>query len=106
MGDGTRPLPVAAHGVEALQRVVETALDLEPCAYLSVGQRVRVDAGPLRGTEGIVIRVNQRARSNGWLRLGRFDLKGPVPQVVLHNQPELRTGDAISYDAVAFAPVG
>jgi hypothetical protein len=53
-----------------------------------------------------VIRVNQRARSNGWLRLGRFDLKGPVPQVVLHNQPELRTGDAISYDAVAFAPVG
>jgi transcription antitermination factor NusG len=62
VGDGTRPLPVAAHEVEALQRIVETGLQAEPWEYLDVGQRVHLEAGPLRGTEGIVLKVNQRRR--------------------------------------------
>jgi transcription antitermination factor NusG len=62
VGDGERPLPVRAEEIDALQRVVGSTLPVEACPMPRTGQRVRVTAGPLGGTEGIVLRVRGRDR--------------------------------------------
>jgi transcription antitermination factor NusG len=57
VGDGRRPLPLALADVVAVQRIVSSGVAAEPWAFLQTGQRVRVEVGPLRGTEGIVLCV-------------------------------------------------
>jgi transcription termination/antitermination protein NusG len=51
-----RLTPVADAEVDALQRVTATNLMVLPHPYLREGQRVRIDAGPLAGVEGIFVR--------------------------------------------------
>lgn len=62
VGDGRGPLPVPAAEIEAIQRIVETKLTAEPWEVVDAGQRVRIEFGPLRGTEGIVLKVKNRHR--------------------------------------------
>jgi transcription termination/antitermination protein NusG len=62
VGDGQRPLAVPREEIDSIRRVVDAQLRAEPWEFLQVGQRVRVGLGPLRGTEGIVIRVQNRNR--------------------------------------------
>jgi transcriptional antiterminator NusG len=52
---------VPEHEIDALQRVVRSQLAVMPYAYLHEGQRVRIDAGPLAGIEGVYVggRPNQ-----------------------------------------------
>jgi transcription antitermination factor NusG len=47
--------------IEALCSV-EKVTDFEPHSYLSVGQRVRIEAGPLTGLEGVLLRVRDMDR--------------------------------------------
>lgn len=56
VGDGQRPLPVPAHEIESLQRLVASGLTPEPVDFMQAGQRVRVIAGPLADCEGIIVR--------------------------------------------------
>jgi transcription antitermination factor NusG len=51
---GGRALPVPEEEVEAIRRMVESGA--RPCGYLTVGQRVRIEDGPLAGIEGILVR--------------------------------------------------
>jgi transcription antitermination factor NusG len=62
VGDGRKPLSVDRAEIEAIKRVVEAGVSAEPWQYLQAGDRVRVDMGPLRGTEGIVVRMKNRHR--------------------------------------------
>jgi transcription antitermination factor NusG len=62
VGDGRAPLPVPLHEIEAIQRIVETQLAVEPWQTLRAGQRVRVEQGPLRGIEGVVLMLRSRHR--------------------------------------------
>jgi transcription antitermination factor NusG len=62
VGDRSGPLPVAAHEIEAIQRIVETQLSAEPWPVSYVGQRVRIERGPLTGIEGTVLVVKNRHR--------------------------------------------
>jgi transcription antitermination factor NusG len=62
VGDGERPLPVDDDEIAAIQRIVDTRLLAEPWPFLVAGQRVRIEAGPLRGTDGIVVRLHNRQR--------------------------------------------
>jgi transcription antitermination factor NusG len=62
VGDGTRPLPVPAHEIESIRRVVETRLPIEPWPFLTAGQRVRIETGPLQNAEGTVLRMKSRHR--------------------------------------------
>jgi transcription termination/antitermination protein NusG len=62
VGDGERPLPVEQNEIEAIQRVVDVGLDLEPWPMPKVGQRVRIVFGPLVGTEGTVVRTKSGQR--------------------------------------------
>ncbi len=62
VGDREGPLPVRADEIEAIQRIIETRRDAEPWQYLQAGERVRLETGPLRGTEGVVLTVRNRRR--------------------------------------------
>jgi transcription antitermination factor NusG len=62
VGDGTDLLPIPTDEIEAIQRVVDTNLSVEPWPLPRVGQRVRVEIGPLSGVEGVVLVVKNRQR--------------------------------------------
>jgi transcription antitermination factor NusG len=55
VGDGRGPLAVPEHEIEAIQRIVETRLHAEPWTFVQAGQCVRIEHGPLRGIEGVVV---------------------------------------------------
>lgn len=46
---------VPPHEIEAVRRVAENDVPVEPYNYLSQGERVRVIRGPLAGVEGILV---------------------------------------------------
>ena len=56
VGFGGRPASIATWEIEAIQRVIESAVKVEPHPFLKSGSRVVVTAGPLRGLEGILLR--------------------------------------------------
>jgi len=51
-----RPAPIPEIQVDAIRRVIESHLQVEPHPFLSCGDWVRVKFGPLAGIEGILIR--------------------------------------------------
>lgn len=61
VSNGREPLPVEAAEVEALRRTVENH-NIEPYQGLLIGQRVRINRGPLTGIEGHLIRHNNAVR--------------------------------------------
>src|SRR4029077_10218776 len=79
---------VADTEVEALQRIQNTRLAVTPHPYLQEGQRVRIDAGPLSGVEGILV----RSRPNRGLLVISVDL--------------LRQSVAVEVDCTLVTPVG
>jgi transcription antitermination factor NusG len=62
VGIGKAPAPIDDAEVRAIQNAVRSGLRLEPWAYLHVGQRVRLDQGPLAGLEGILVDVRKQFR--------------------------------------------
>lgn len=54
VGTGRIPIPVEESEIEAIQKMVSTGLRVEPCPYLEVGQRVRIEDGALTGIEGVL----------------------------------------------------
>jgi transcription antitermination factor NusG len=62
VGDGRVPIAVPSPHIEAIRRIVETRLPVEPWNGIQAGQPVRVESGPLRGLEGIVLMVRNRHR--------------------------------------------
>lgn len=61
VGSNSQPTAVPDHDIEALRSAI-MGLNAEPHPYLSLGDRVRILAGPLRGQEGILIRKKQEFR--------------------------------------------
>ncbi len=57
INDGHAPVPVQDEEIDAVQRVVNSGLTPRSCAYINEGDRVRVEEGPLRGMEGIFVRI-------------------------------------------------
>jgi transcription antitermination factor NusG len=56
VGNGGQPAAIQETEIEAIRRAVTSGLKVEPFPFLQCGDRVRVKAGPLAGTEGILIR--------------------------------------------------
>src|SRR5579864_9594822 len=50
------PAPIPPKEIEAIRRVMESGLRLEPHPFLNCGVSVRVKAGPLVGLRGILVR--------------------------------------------------
>jgi transcription antitermination factor NusG len=57
-----RPAPVDERELSALQRLLASTSAVAECEYTALGQRVKVEAGPLRGVEGIVVGHRKDAR--------------------------------------------
>jgi transcription termination/antitermination protein NusG len=62
VGNSQGPLPIPASEIDAIQRIVATPLPAEPWPVPHVGERVRVERGPLRGLEGVVVLVKNVRR--------------------------------------------
>lgn len=55
VGIGRNPVPVEESEIAAVQAIVSSGLPRQPWPFLQVGDRVKVDGGPLRGLEGILL---------------------------------------------------
>lgn len=48
-------VPVPDEEIEAVRTIVSSPLLARPCPYLNIGERVRIEIGPLAGVEGILL---------------------------------------------------
>ena len=55
VGVGRTPIPVDETEIAALQAAVKSGLPRQPWPFVEIGHRVRVEHGPLRGVEGILL---------------------------------------------------
>ena len=55
VGFGRTPIPVSREELEGVRRAERGGSDVCPHPFLTAGQRVRVEEGPLAGVEGIVM---------------------------------------------------
>jgi transcription antitermination factor NusG len=58
---GTEPAPVPDVEIDSIRKIIETRTQLFPNPYLSIGKRVEVAGGPLRGVVGTIV-----AMKSGW----------------------------------------
>lgn len=56
------PSAIPVEEIEAVQRVVDSSLKVEPHPFLQCGDRVRVKSGPLTGLEGLLVRQKNQCR--------------------------------------------
>jgi len=56
VGTADGPQAIPDFEIDAVKRVIETSLAVEPHPFLRCGDRVRVLGGPLEGIEGILVR--------------------------------------------------
>lgn len=54
VGAGKTPVPVEPAEIAAIQAAVKSGLPSQPCPFLRIGQKVRIEDGPLCGVEGIL----------------------------------------------------
>lgn len=57
VGIGKEPIPVDAKEMQAVWTTLQSGLVLRPWPILRVGERVRVERGPLAGVEGVVTHI-------------------------------------------------
>lgn len=62
VGLGRTPAPVDDAELTAVRTAADSGLDVQPWRYLSSGQRVRIEAGALRGVEGIFVEHKKQCR--------------------------------------------
>ena len=56
------PAPVDENEIEAIRRIANSGIKTFPWPFLSVGHRVSIERGPLKGLSGIVVEVKNRFR--------------------------------------------
>jgi len=59
---GARPADIPSEEIEAVRRLVDSPLQIEPYPFVKDGDRVRIKSGPLEGIEGILVRKTGRHR--------------------------------------------
>jgi len=57
-----KPAPIPHEEIEAIQRLVETELQFDPCPLLNEGDMVEVTHGPLKGVVGRLIRKGPQTK--------------------------------------------
>jgi len=62
VGIGKTPVAIDDEEIGAIQSALSSGLSTEPWPYLEVGQRVRLEDGPLAGVEGLLVEVRKRCR--------------------------------------------
>ena len=62
VGIGKIPVAIDQSEIDAIQAAIRSGLGTEPWPFLAVGQRVRLEIGPLAGLEGFLVRVRKEHR--------------------------------------------
>jgi transcription antitermination factor NusG len=55
VGFGHAPSPLATEEIGTIRTLVNSSYPVRPWPFLRAGQRVRVEHGPLRGVEGVIL---------------------------------------------------
>jgi transcription antitermination factor NusG len=59
---GGRPAEIPLRDIDAIRRIVDSMLPVEPHPFLKCGDLVRIKSGPLEGIEGILVRKTRGFR--------------------------------------------
>ena len=59
VGIGRIPAPIQDAEIAAIQVAIQSGLHAQPWPFLNVGQRVRLEEGPLEGLEGILVQIRK-----------------------------------------------
>jgi transcription termination/antitermination protein NusG len=62
VGKGKSPEPVDEREILAIQSIMRSGVPALPWPSIVVGQKIRVESGPLRGIEGVVARISGQNR--------------------------------------------
>jgi len=62
VGSGKTPVSVEENELSAIRCVMESGVATQPWPYLQVGDTARIEAGPLEGLSGIVMRMKGSCR--------------------------------------------
>ena len=62
VGVGKTPIAVEEEEIAGIQRVGKSGLPTMPWPYMKIGQVVRIEEGPLRGLDGIVLRIKSAVK--------------------------------------------
>ncbi len=62
VGWAGHPAMIPQNQMDAVRRMIESSLQIEPHPFLQSGDRVRVEAGPLKGIEGVLVRQRNKCR--------------------------------------------
>jgi transcription antitermination factor NusG len=62
VGAGNIPEPVDLSEIRSVQTIAESGQPVQPWPFLPEGQKIRIEAGPLSGTEGTLLRVKNQLR--------------------------------------------
>jgi transcription antitermination factor NusG len=62
VGRGKTPEPIDETEIAAIQSVIKSGLPSQPYPFMQIGQRVRIDNGPLWGLEGVLLDFKGRHR--------------------------------------------
>lgn len=54
LGNQRQPIPVDEQEIRAIQALVSSGTPNEPWPYMALGDKVRIESGPLRGLEGLL----------------------------------------------------
>src|SRR4051794_15272566 len=57
VGFGKNPMPIEIAEMQGVRSLLQSGSNCEPWPFLQLGQVVRVEYGPLAGTQGIVVRT-------------------------------------------------
>ena len=55
VGNNRQPVPVDEHEIAAIQTLIATGVRNQPWPFLEVGDKVKIESGPLCGLEGLLI---------------------------------------------------
>src|ERR1700730_9765585 len=62
VGAGKTPVPIHEAEIVAIQATVKSGLPSQPWPFLQIGQRVKIEHGPLCGLDGILLEVRGHHR--------------------------------------------
>jgi transcription antitermination factor NusG len=62
VGVGKTPMPVEEREIEAIQAILRSGLPATPWPFVTVGQRLLIERGPLTGVEGILQEIKNSYR--------------------------------------------
>jgi len=62
VGIANTPISIEDHELENVRRLVNSGLRSSGCPFMRAGDRIRIQAGPLTGVEGILVRFKNSCR--------------------------------------------